>query len=125
MSPRMLRFGIAALSLLWLSHPAAAHHSEAMFDKGTTKTLQGTINLYQWTNPHCWIQLLVDSPQGPVEWSIEMQDPRGVYRAGWRPDSLKYGDRLTVTVHPAWDGKKVVGFVSATAADGHLIGKSP
>ena len=110
----------------WLlsAWPAVAHHSAAMFDRKTTQTLHGTVKDFQWTNPHGFIQLLVASPSGAIEWSIEMQDPRAMFRHGWRPGIIKAGDTITVIIHPAWDGNKTVAFVSATDADGHSIGKA-
>jgi hypothetical protein len=115
----------AALSFILIASVASAHHSNAMFDRNSQQVLTGTVKEFQWTNPHCWIQLVVASPTGAVEWSIEMEDPRGAYRAGLRPDSFHPGDKISVTVHPAWDTKQVVMFVSATDSAGKPIGKAP
>ena len=41
------------------SATAGAHHSAAMFDQQKKVELTGTVRLFQWTNPHCYIQLLV------------------------------------------------------------------
>ena len=41
--------------------PLAAHHSAAMFDDGKVVEVNGTIKEMQWTNPHIWIQVIVDN----------------------------------------------------------------
>ena len=107
--------------LLWASQ-AGAHHSGAMFDDATSATLSGTVKEFQWTNPHCWIQLEVPDAQGMKEWSIEMGSPSVLFRGGWRPKSLQVGDRITVLIHPLRDGTTGALFVSATRADGSAIG---
>jgi len=116
---------IAATVLVALSLAAslaAAHHSGAMFDSARTVTLQGTVKAFQWTNPHSFIQLMVDGPKGAQEWSIEMGSPSQLYRSGWRPSSIRVGERLTVQINPLRDGTHGGVFVSATAADGQPVG---
>jgi hypothetical protein len=99
-----------------------AHHSGAMFDSQTSTTLTGTVKVFQWTNPHCWIQVLVPGEQGPTEWSVEMGSPSQLYRWGWRQGTVKPGDTITVVIHPMRDGTKGGLFVSAIGKDGKPIG---
>jgi hypothetical protein len=113
---------LAALSLTAL--PASAHHSGAMFDDKKSITLSGTVKEFQWTNPHCWIQVLVPGTDEPVEWSVEMGAPFELFRTGVRPRTLKAGDKITVVVHPMRDGKPAGLFVSAVGPDGKPLGKS-
>ena len=45
-------------ALLSLVAPAAfAHHSVALFDSTRTVTHEGTVEHYEWTNPHVYINL--------------------------------------------------------------------
>src|SRR5262249_4167163 len=105
--------------------PVTAHHSHAMFDSRKSLELKGTVRLFQWANPHCWIQLLVPGESGsPVEWSIEMGSPTELYRSGWRPRTLQPGERVTVVVHPARDGSNGAGFVAVTREDGAPVGQA-
>lgn len=106
------------LMLLLPVAPVLAHHSAAMFDDQQSVTLTGTVKQFQWSNPHCWIQLLVSDKAGPVEWSVEMGSPSQLYRGGWRPSILHAGDSIVVVVHPMRDGSKGGLFVSATHGDG-------
>ena len=96
----------------------------AMFDQTKTVTLSGTVKAFQWTNPHCYIQLVVKDASGKdVEWSLEMGAPMYLYAAGWRPSTLKAGTAINVTVNPLKDGKPGAVVVTATMADGKPIGK--
>jgi hypothetical protein len=104
-----------------------AHHSSAMFDSSKTLKLEGTVRELQWTNPHSFIQVLVPTSGKTVEWSVEMASPAQLYRSGWRPSTLKPGQKITLTIHPVRDAKVPAGLlVTVTDADGKPIGgKNP
>src|ERR1700733_4576178 len=119
---RTLGSGVA---LLMIARSGVAHHSGAMFDAQKSITLQGTVRLFQWTNPHCWIQLLVPSPAGTAEWSIEMGSNGVLYRNGWRSSTLSEGQKITVIIHPVRDGTAAGQFGAAPAADGSSLGRAP
>ncbi len=121
----MWRTLISGLALLLIAGSVAAHHTGAMFDAQKSITLHGTVKLFQWTNPHCWIQLLVPSPAGTAEWSIEMGSNGQLYRSGWRSSTLNAGQKIIVIIHPVRDGSAAGLFVSATGADGSVLGRAP
>jgi hypothetical protein len=98
----------------------AAHHSGAMFEQEKTSELSGTVVEFQWSNPHCWIQLHVPG-KSAVEWSVELGAPTELFRRGWRPGTLKPGDSIVVVVHPMRDGTPGGLYVSARRADGSNI----
>lgn len=104
-----------------------AHHSPAMFDFSKEVTLTGTVRLFQWTNPHSYIQLVVKNDDGTEqEWPLEMGANVYLYDLGWRPSTVKAGDMLTVTVVPLRSGKQGAGLlVRATTADGKSLGANP
>ena len=112
----------AWLVVCGLIAPVLAHHSGAMFDDKLSVTLIGTIKQFQWTNPHCWIQVLVPDKSGPVEWSVEMGSPSQLFRGGWKPKTVHVGDKIVVAIHPMRDGTKGGQFVSATRDDGTPFG---
>jgi hypothetical protein len=112
-------------ALLPFAPLAAAHHSGAMFDDTKSVTLTGTVKQFQWTNPHCWIQMMVPDKGGrTVEWSVELGAPFEIFRTGMRPTTLKAGDTITVVIHPLRDGSRAGLFVSATGPDGKPLGKA-
>ncbi len=117
---------LLACATLFTDVAAFAHHSMAMFDMDQRITLAGTVRLFQWTNPHCYIQLLVPDKQGhQEEWSLEMTGPIYLQQLGLLPASLKPGDKVTVTVSPL---RKMPAHKSGlvreiVGADGKQIGK--
>jgi hypothetical protein len=114
------------LAVMLTASPALAHHSFAMFDQSKTIELQGAVKDFRWTNPHVFIQLLVENESGvDEEWSIEMTSPEHLARAGWRPSTLKPGDKLTLSIHPMREGIKGGQYLSGTGSDGPLIGSRP
>jgi len=121
----MVRPTLLLAFLVSVTIPVAAHHSGAMFDDKKSITLTGTVKEFQWTNPHCWIQVVVpEAPNGveSAEWSVEMGAPFELFRTGLRPRTLKAGDRITVVVHPMRDGSPAGLFVSAIGPDGKPLG---
>jgi len=124
--PRMLLVG-ASIVLAVLANPARAHHSFSMFDAKQSVTLHGVVKEFRWTNPHVFIQLIATGDGGVAagEWSIELTSPEHVVRAGWKPGTLKSGDRVIIVVHPLRIGSMGGQFVSGLAADGTPIGAAP
>jgi hypothetical protein len=109
--------------LFGLSAPAFAHHSGAMFDGKKTVAVVGTVKSFEWTNPHSWLEVLVKDKDGKaVQWSIEMNGPEALFRQGFRPDSPKVGDRVTVVMHPLRDGRHGGSVISVLLPNGKLIG---
>jgi Family of unknown function (DUF6152) len=114
--------GCCAAGMLALASVAVAHHSFAMFDQARQLSLQGTVQNFQWTNPHSWIYLDVRHADGGLEtWQIEMNSPNNLRRQGWRPRTLKPGDQVTVVINPLRDGHKGGLFVSVKLPDGSVI----
>ena len=119
------RIIFAALTLAAAAAPASAHHSSAMFDQQKTVALSGTVKNFFWTNPHCYIQLMVKNAAGQdEEWSLEMTAPMHLQRLGWLKSSLKPGDKITVKIHPMRDGTKGGNVLEATGANGKPIGRT-
>jgi hypothetical protein len=114
--------GLIAFGLLSaVPVPAAAHHSFAMFDQTRKIQLQGTVKDWQFTNPHSWLQLLVNEDGRQVEYSIEGASVNTLVRRGWGVNTFKVGDKLTVIVHPIKTGQKGGAFLSATLPNGKTI----
>jgi Family of unknown function (DUF6152) len=120
LSMNKCRISVGVAALLFALQ-ALSHHSGAMFDNQTSLTLTGTVKAFQWTNPHCWIQVLVPGEQGPSEWSVEMGSPAQLYRGGWKQATVKPGDKITIVIHPMRDGTQGGLFVSAVGKDGKPI----
>jgi hypothetical protein len=101
--------------------PCMAHHTFAMFDSTRSVTLHGTVKELQWTNPHCFLEVLVPTEDTVAQWSIEMHSPLLMYQAGWRPGIVKPGDKITVVISPMKDGRNGGSLISAVAASGKTL----
>jgi len=102
---------IAGAILLFCTIPAPAHHSlEAQYDPTRSVTLKGTLTKMDWSNPH--VRFFVDVTNGDktVNWTVEMGSPNAQLMEGWKIDSFRVGDRVTVSVYPARDGSSI-GFI--------------
>lgn len=88
-----------------------AHHSfSAEFDANQPITLTGIVTKVEWTNPHVWFYINVrDEETGEVSnWGAEMGPPHGLQRRGWRRDTLKIGEEVTVDGFLARNGSQRV-----------------
>ena len=91
--------GLIAGVLLLTGGKALAHHSfAAEFDRNKPIKLTGTVTKVEWTNPHVWVYMNVkDEKTGKVDnWGFEMGPPHGLQRQGWRRETLKIGEQVTV-----------------------------
>ncbi len=114
---------LSALAAVVFVASGHAHHSFAMFDRTTNVTLEGTVQEFELTNPHSWIYVMTEAPDGSMaEWTIEMGSPGGMGRAGWEADTVKPGDQITVEIHPLRDGTYGGQYVEAVLADGRIMG---
>ncbi|HTA42006.1 MAG TPA: DUF6152 family protein [Bryobacteraceae bacterium] len=107
---------------LWIAVPAFAHHSMTGFDRAKTVTLNGTIKGFGWVNPHSWIEMEVPNSKGGADtWNIEMTAPGILAKAGWKSNTIKPGDKVSVAVHPLLTGEPGGLFVSVTLANGTVM----
>jgi len=113
------------VALTWMALSASgmvlAHHSTAAYDYTKTLTLTGEVRDFQWSNPHCYIQLLVADAGGQREWSIESGTPSLNARSGWTKGSVKPGDKVTIVVSPMRDGTSAATLRSITLASGKVL----
>ena len=102
--------------------PLFAHHSTGNYVTGTTVTIKGTVTEWFWANPHCLLKFDVKTDSSEVvHWVAETGAPANMIDAGWRKNSLKPGDQVTVTLRPAKNGKPVGSAVRVEFADGKTL----
>ena len=119
----MRKFLIASALILSVAAPGVAHHSPAAFEAQKTVTLVGVIKEFRWQNPHTWIELYVPNEKGEeVLWAVELTSPTYLVRAGWKSNTLKPGDKVTVVGRPLKSGEPGSAiFTSVTLADGRTL----
>ena len=120
---RLLLFPAAAVLLLSLAGSAYAHHGfVSWFDMSRSVTVKGTVTSFDWTNPHSYIYFDVKDDKGAVQkWSAELGAVAMLARAGWRKDTLKPGDEITLTGNPAKDAKPLMHLDKIVFANGQEL----
>ena len=69
----------------------------------------------EWQNPHIYFYVAVKDDAGKeTVWAVEGMAPNGLYRQGWRKDTVKAGDVVTVAGWLARDGSNLLNMGNAT-----------
>ena len=105
--------------------PAAlvfGHHSDAGLDMENAIVLDGTVTGYYWRNPHAYFTMeTTEVAGGAVEWELQMGSTITMQRRGWARDTLVAGDRVTVELHPAINGRPY-GIAESVEKEDRAIG---
>ena len=103
--------------------PLEGHHTGSTLLSETTVTLKGVVKNWLWSNPHCLLTLDVKGENGQVvQWVVEAQAPNSIYPAGYRSNSFKPGDEVTVTLNPVANGRPYGRIARVVLADGRTLG---
>jgi hypothetical protein len=85
-------------------------------------TLKGTISKVEWMNPHTYFYVDVPDETGKmVNWAVEGGAPNVLYREGWKPTTLKQGDKVTILGSRAKNGSNLVNALSFQLPDGRCV----
>jgi len=90
---------LIAVSLISLTViPAMAHHSfDAEYDAKKSATITGFVTKLDWINPHAFLFIDAKDESGAVKsFTIELGPPYALVRGGWKRDTVKIGDKVTV-----------------------------
>jgi hypothetical protein len=104
----------------------SAHHSFSMFDTGKRVSLTGTVTLFEWTNPHAYIEVDVPQEGGAIKhWTIELGSPSILMQGGWKYKDVKAGDKVTAEINPLRNGDPGGLLVQVKLPDGRVLGNGP
>jgi hypothetical protein len=78
--------------------PVRAHHSfSAVFDQNNPVSVTGVMAEIRLENPHSWFFVDVTDANGKVtRWGFEGNTPTSLVRAGYKRDTVKVGDKVTI-----------------------------
>ena len=117
---------LAGLAASLIGFSASAHHSTAMFDWGKEKKLEGTIDVFQWTQPHTFIWVKVPGKAGKdAQFGLEGMSPSWLGRHEWSSRSLQAGQKVSIDYYPLRDGRPGGFFVRVTTPDGKQLEALP
>jgi hypothetical protein len=111
-----------ALCAVTLAAPAFAHHSFAIFDQTKVLYTSGTVKQMEWINPHVWLHVTVTDQQGrALPWAFEAGATAQLTALGWKPETVKPGDKVQVGYRPMKDGSRGGQVMNVTFADGKKV----
>ena len=109
MRKRIMVWPLTGIAFFVTSHSALAHHGRAGYDATKFFTIMGTVSSFQFSNPHAQLILDVRDDKGKIEkWVGEGTSPNMLVREGWNRRTIKPGDQITATGHPARDGSNTM-----------------
>ena len=108
---------LIAIAILLAGTPALAHHSfDAEYDANKVANIAGYVTKVDWLNPHAFVYIDSADEKGAVRsFKVEMGPPYALVRGGWKKDTLKIGDKVTVEgAALAKDGSNAAGSMPTT-----------
>ena len=125
MNTRIFVTTAAAVGMALGTVAALAHHAfAAQYDRDQSVEITGTVTNVEWMNPHARFYLDAPDPDRNDEvfnWNFELGSPNGLMRQGWRRDSLKIGDTISVTGWRARNDPHVANARAVTGPDGKRL----
>ena len=117
------RIGLALCAMCVGSVPSFAHHSLAAYDRAVSKTIEGTVREFEWTNPHAKLVLVVMAADGSTQrWNFEGGSIGRLVGRGFVQDAIVLGEKLIVAYNPKRDRSNGGFFLGVRTADGKSYG---
>ena len=115
---------LLAISLILVcATSATSHHSFAgVYDESRLVTVSGVVTQFKFVNPHAMMYMDVTDASGKVsKWTVEFAGRLNLSNVGWTENSIKSGERVTVTGNPTHTGSDRIFFRKLLHADGTAL----
>jgi len=89
---------IAGLAIFFVSMQTRAQRSfTAAYDSSRKVTLEGIVTKVDWVNPRAFLFINVKDSGGSISnWAVEFGNPLELEKNGWKSNTLKIGDVVSV-----------------------------
>ena len=93
-----------------------------MFDKTHLATVKGVVRKIEWTNPHVYFFVQAPDAEGVTrDYAIECGSINLLVRKGWKVNTIKVGDTISVGLYPLRSGQPGGLLDSVTLPSGTVI----
>jgi hypothetical protein len=121
---KAVQVAVLGILLVGLAAPISAHHSTALFDRSKVISIEGTVIKANYGNPHSIYELTgkqVGVDDAPVKnWVLEAQNPNIMLSNGLKADTIKVGDKISVTGYARKDAKPYISVATFTDTNGKV-----
>lgn len=121
MKTKLFAFVVGTVALFGAANLAFAHHGNTAYNTAEPYTVSGTVVEFMFLNPHCIVTLASKDASGATQtWQGELTSPNHLIRAGWNSESLKPGDKVTLTGWRAKSGSNSL-WITKTVVNGEEL----
>ena len=93
-----------AIVMAGVSSLTAHHAFSPVYDDKRTVTIEGVVTEFRFVNPHSMMTMEVRDDGGAVtRWVVEFAGRLNLSEVGWTADSIKAGERVSVSGNPTWE----------------------
>jgi hypothetical protein len=110
---------ICIVGVLSVGSTLAHHAATPVYDMSRTTTVEGVVTEFRFVNPHSMMTMEVKDSSGTVtKFVVEFAGRLNLSEVGWTADTIKTGERVTVTGNPTWERLPRLFFRRIVRADG-------
>ena len=106
-----------SLLLLFVTTSFSHHSFSAVYDGTKQTTVTGVVTQFRFVNPMMSMHVTDESGE-VIKWTVEFSGRLNLSNVGWTADSIKSGERVTVTGNPTHTGSDRMFFRKLVRADG-------
>jgi len=111
---------LAVVLLLAIAATGLSHHAfSPVYDDTRQISVTGVVTQFKFVNPHAMMFMDVTDGTGKItRWTVEFSGRLNLSNVGWTEQSIKSGERVTVTGNPTHTGSDRMFFRKLVRSDG-------